>query len=148
MLIPLWTISNMGQLKYLKVSMQGTYARKVISEVYTFFALQCTVFGRKSKHKTDVEAWHGIHFHKNNLWNNYVNFKIIKIKLLSSSDTRRTLMHLFLFTISAQRELVSICTQNIRNCNFLTLHYNLAPCYIRSACFSTAILFHNSSDNF
>ena len=27
--------------------MQGTNARKVISEVYTFFVLQCTVFGRK-----------------------------------------------------------------------------------------------------
>ena len=35
---------------------QGTNARKVISEVYTFFALQCTVFGRKSKHKRDVKA--------------------------------------------------------------------------------------------
>jgi len=28
------------------------------------FALQCTVFGRKSKHKTDVTALHGIHFYK------------------------------------------------------------------------------------
>ena len=49
---------------------QGTNARKVISEVYTFFVLQmqCTVFGRKSKHKTDVTltASHGIHFHKKN----------------------------------------------------------------------------------
>ena len=35
---------------------QGTNARKVILEVYTFFVLQCTVFGRKSKHKTDVTA--------------------------------------------------------------------------------------------
>jgi len=35
---------------------QGTNARKVISEVYAFFVLQCTVFGRKSKHKTEVEA--------------------------------------------------------------------------------------------
>ena len=33
---------------------QGTNARKVISEVYAFSVLQCTVFGRKSKHKTDV----------------------------------------------------------------------------------------------
>ena len=33
---------------------QGTNARKVISEVYAFFVLQCSVFGRKSKHKTDV----------------------------------------------------------------------------------------------
>ena len=35
---------------------QGCNARKVISEVYAFFVLQCTVFGRKSKHKTDVTA--------------------------------------------------------------------------------------------
>ena len=48
---------------------QGCNARKIISGVYAFFVLQCTVFGRKSKHKTDVTAWHGIHFHKNNLWN-------------------------------------------------------------------------------
>ena len=38
------------------VSDQCTNARKVISEVYAFFALQCTVFGRKRKHKTDVRA--------------------------------------------------------------------------------------------
>ena len=36
--------------------MQGTNARKVILEVYAFFVLQCTVFGRKSKHKMDVTA--------------------------------------------------------------------------------------------
>ena len=35
---------------------QGTNARKVISEVHAFFVLQCTVFGRKSKHKTDLTA--------------------------------------------------------------------------------------------
>ena len=35
---------------------QCTNARKVISEVYAFFVLQCTVLGRKSKHKTDVTA--------------------------------------------------------------------------------------------
>ena len=35
---------------------QCTNARKVISEVYAFFVLQCTVFGRKRKHKTDVRA--------------------------------------------------------------------------------------------
>ena len=46
---------------------QGTNARKVISEVYAIFVLQCTVFRRKSKSKTDVTAWHGINFHKNNL---------------------------------------------------------------------------------
>ena len=32
--------------------------------------------------------------------------------LLTSSDTKLKLMHLFLFTKSAQRELVSICTQS------------------------------------
>ena len=73
---------------------QGYKARKVISEVYAFFVLQCTVFGRKSKHKTDVTAW-----------------------MLLSSDTKRTLMHLFLFTNSAQRELVSICTHSIHDRN-------------------------------
>ena len=38
---------------------QGTNARKVISEVFTFFVLQCTVFGRKSKHsllQPDMES--------------------------------------------------------------------------------------------
>ena len=41
--------------------------------------------------------------------------------LLSSSDTRRTLMHLFLFTKSAQRELVSISTQSNTQLTFLAL---------------------------
>ena len=45
---------------------QGYNARKVISEVCASFVLQCTVSGRYCKHKTDVEAWHGIHLsHKN-----------------------------------------------------------------------------------
>ena len=35
---------------------QGTNARKVISEVYSYFVLQCTLFERKSKHKTDSTA--------------------------------------------------------------------------------------------
>ena len=43
---------------------QGTNGRKVISEVYSFCVLQFTVFGRKSKHKTVVTAWHEIHFQK------------------------------------------------------------------------------------
>ena len=34
-------------------------------------------------------------------------------------------MHLFLFTNTAQRELVSICTQRIRNSNSLSLSYYL-----------------------
>ena len=43
--------------------------------------------------------------------------KLSNLMLLTSSDTKRTLMHLLLFTNSAQRELVSICTQRIRNSN-------------------------------
>jgi len=34
-------------------------------------------------------------------------------------------MHLLLFTNSAQRELVSIYTQSLRDRNKLSLHYNL-----------------------
>ena len=36
--------------------------------MYTSFVLQCTVSGRYCKHKTDVEAWHGIHLsHKRSM---------------------------------------------------------------------------------
>ena len=52
---------------------------------------------------------------------NYQNFQ--NLMLLTSSDTKRTLMHLFLFTNSAQRELVSICTQSIHVRNKLSLPY-------------------------
>jgi len=64
-------------------------------------------------------------FQINNQWNilvignyyaNYQNYQ--NSMLLTFSDTKRTLMrHLFLFTNSARRELVSICTQSICNCN-------------------------------
>ena len=43
--------------------------------------------------------------------------KLSNLMLLTSSDTKRTLMHPFLFTNSAQRELVSICTQSIHDRN-------------------------------
>ena len=72
--------------------------------------------------KPDLESI----FTKKNLWNilvignYYVNYQ--NSMLLSSSDTRRTLMHLILFTNSSQRELVSICTQSIRNRNKLSFH--------------------------
>ena len=63
-------------------------------------------------------------FHIKNQWNilvignYYVNLKNVQNSMvLSSSGTKRTLMHRFWFTNSAQRELVSICTQSIRNCN-------------------------------
>ena len=92
-------------------------AKKVISEVYT---------RRMSKPEM------GSIFQIKNRWNilvignynvNYQNFQ--NLMLLTSSDTKRTLMHLFLFTNSAQRELVSICTQSMRNCNKLSLPYIL-----------------------
>ena len=44
--------------------------------------------------------------------------KLSNLMLLTSSDTKRTLMHLFLFTNSSQRELVSIYTTAI---NFLCI---------------------------
>ena len=90
----------------------------------------------KSYHFVNVK-WvdMGSIFHIENQWNilvigignYYVNFQNYQsLMLLYSSDTKRTLMHLFLFTNSAQRELVSICLQSICNCNYLSLHYNLA----------------------
>ena len=72
----------------------------------------------------------GFIFHIKNQWNilvignYYENYQ--NSMLLTSSDTKRKLLHLFLFTNSVQRKLVSICTQSIRNCNWLSLHYNLA----------------------
>ena len=54
---------------------------------------------------------------------NYQNYQ--NLMLLTSSDTKRTLMHLFLFRNSAQRELVSICTQSIHDHNKLSLPYIL-----------------------
>ena len=70
----------------------------------------------RRKHKTDVWAWHGIHLsHKKPM--KYSGrrkllcelSKLSNLMLLTSSDTKRTLMHLFLFTNSAEKELVSIC---------------------------------------
>ena len=49
---------------------------------------------------------------------NYQNYQ--NVMFLTSSDTKRTLMHLFLFTNSIERELVSICTQ--LKLTFLALH--------------------------
>ena len=71
-------------------------------------------------------------FHINNQWHilvigyyyvNYQNYQILM--LLTSFDTKRTLMHLFLFTNSAQRELVSLWTQSVHNRNKLSLPYIL-----------------------
>ena len=55
--------------------------------------------------------------------------KLQNFMLLTSSDTKRTLMHLFLLTNSAQTKLVSMCTQSIRYYNKLSLHNNLGCNY-------------------
>ena len=104
---------------------QECKARKVISEVYT--SLGANVNTRRMS-KPDM----GSIIHIKNQWNilvignyyvNYQNFQ--NLMLLTSSDTKRTLMHLFLFANSGQRELVSICTQSIHGRNKLSLHYIL-----------------------
>ena len=156
---PVKTKSQPSRLAYISPQTKKQIWKTQLDTPYLYWncmvIMQGKFFQRCSKHKTDVEAWQGIHLSHKNQWNilvignYYVSYQNYQNLMLStSSDSIRTLMHLFLFIISAQRELVSICTQSIRNCNYLSLHYNLAPCYIRSACFSTAILFHNSSDNF
>ena len=46
--------------------------------------------------------------------------------LLTSSDTKRTLRHPFLFTNFGQRELVSVCTQTAINFSCITfLHSSM-----------------------
>ena len=104
-------------------------ARKVISEVYASFVLSLggNVNTRRMS-KPDM----GSIFYIFNQWNiqvignyyvNYQNYQ--NLMLLTSSDTIRTLMHLFLFTNSAQRKLVSLCTQSIHDRNKLSLPYIL-----------------------
>ena len=91
--------------------------------------LYCSVLGDNVSTRQMLQPDMGSIFHINIGWNilvienyyvNYQNYQ--NSMLLTSSDTIRTLRHLFLF---AQRELVSICTQIIGNCNQLSLHYNL-----------------------
>ena len=74
--------------------------------------------------------------HIKNQWNilvignyyvNYQNYQ--NLMHVTSSDTKRTLMHLLLFTNSAQRELVLICTQSIHDRNWLSLPYILDTNY-------------------
>ena len=76
--------------------------------------------------------------------NHYVNYQSFQNSmLLSFSDIKRTLMHLFLFRNSAQKELISICTQSIRNWNnfpcISTLLHSIS--YIRSK-LDSRISFH------
>ena len=74
----------------------------------------------------------GSNFHIKNqrnilvIGNYYVNYQNYQnLMLLTSSDTIKTLIHPFLLTKSAEREHVSIRTSSMRNCNYLSLHYNL-----------------------
>ena len=87
--------------------------------MYAFFALPCTVFGWKSKHKTDVTAWHGIHFQKNNLWNilvignYYANIQNYQnLMILTFSDTKWTLMHPrnYIYTGTPNLDMCILCT--------------------------------------
>ena len=94
---------------------QGYNARKVISEVYPSFVLQCTVSARCNVNTRRItKPDMGSIFRIKNQWNiqvienyyvNYQNYQ--NLMLLTSSDIKRTLMHLFLFINSTQRELVS-----------------------------------------
>ena len=98
----------------IKVLMQGKLFQRCIHLLY------CSVLSLGSKVNTR-RMWKpdmGSIFHIKNQWNilvigsyyvNYQNYQ--NLMLLTPSETKRTLMHLFLFTNSAQRELVSICTQ-------------------------------------
>ena len=94
----------------MKVIMQGKVFQRCTHLLY------CSVL-----YKTDVEACHGIHFsHKISMkysGHRKLLCELTKFKALTSSDTKRTLMHIFLFTNSAQREIVSICAQILRNSN-------------------------------
>jgi len=104
----------------IKVIMQGKLFQRCTHLLYcSVLSLGGNVNTRRMS-KPDM----GSIFHIKNQWNilvienyyvNYQNYQ--NLMLLPSSDTKRTLMHLFLFTNSAQRELVSIYTQSIRNCN-------------------------------
>ena len=80
----IWSLSIKGKLEplarnfnFLKVIMQGKLFQRCMNFLY------CSVLslGGKVNTRRMVTAWHGIHFHKNNLWNilvignYYVNFQ-------------------------------------------------------------------------
>ena len=92
-----------------KVIMQG----KLFHHAY--FVLQCLSLGADVNTRRMSKPYMWSIFHINNQWNildignYYVNYQNYQNSiLLTSSDTKRTLRHLFLFTNSAQRKLVSM----------------------------------------
>ena len=113
------TVEGLKRAPQTKVIMQGKLFKRSTHLLYcSVLSLGGNVHTRRMS-KLDI----GSIFHmKNeifwscgNYYGNYQNYQ--NVMLLTSSDTKRTLLHLFLFTNSAQRELVSLCTQSIRNCN-------------------------------
>ena len=113
-------LSTYLSLYLSKVIMQESYFRDVRIFCTVVYCLLAVIVNTRRMSKPDMESI----FHMKHQWNilvignyyvNYENFQ--NSMLLSSSDTKLTLMHLFLFTNSTQRELVSICTHSIRNCN-------------------------------
>ena len=61
--------------------------------------------------------------------------------LLGGLDTIRTLMHLFLFTNSAQRALVSICTQHYSFCWSRYFHLLMDSAYLSGRVYASAVNF-------
>ena len=117
-----------AQIKVRKDLMQGKLFQRCTHLLYcSVLSLGGNVNTRQMS-KPDM----GSIFHIKNQWHilvigkycvNYQNYQTSM--LLTYSDTKRTLMHLFLFTNSAQRELVSICTQSIYfpSSTFLTVRF-------------------------
>ena len=102
-------VIHFGVIFRFPPTLQGYNARKVILEVYASFVLSLgDNVNTKRMSKPDM----GSIFHIKNQWNilvignHCVNYQ--NLMLLASSDTKRTLTHLFLFTNSAQREPFSI----------------------------------------
>ena len=129
-------VSNLSGVLCEHSYSQGCNARKVISEVYTSFVLQCTVSCGNVNTRRMSNPDLGSIFHIKNQWNILVIGNYYQnLMLLISSDTKRTLMHLFLITNSAQRELVSICTQSIHDRNKLSLQLVESFIILRFICY-------------
>jgi len=118
---PIWRkLNSICFISQIKDLMQGKFFQRCTHLLYySVLSLGGNVNTRRMS-KPDMRSI----FHINNQWNiliirnyymNYQNYQ--NSMLLTSSDTERTLRHLFLFINSTQRELVLICTQSIRNCN-------------------------------
>ena len=94
-------------------------------------------------------------FHINNQWhilvnrNYYVNFQNYhNSMLLTSSDTKRTLRNLFLFTNSAQKELVSICIQYTTAINFLCIITLVVALFLAPSLFLSFNRLNKQTDRF